>query len=58
MSLGSYLRETKLELKQVSWPTRRQAINFTIVVIVFSLLVALLLGLFDLIFVSLLKLII
>ncbi|MBI2097798.1 MAG: preprotein translocase subunit SecE [Candidatus Vogelbacteria bacterium] len=56
MDLGGYLKETRLELKQVNWPTRSQTVNFTILVIGFSFLVAALLGAFDFIFVSLLEL--
>ncbi|MEK7552786.1 MAG: preprotein translocase subunit SecE [Patescibacteria group bacterium] len=58
MSISTYLKETVLELKQVNWPSRNQAVNFTVVVIALSLLSAVLLGVFDLVFVSLLKLII
>ena len=58
MSLGRLLKETKLELKQVNWPTRQQAVNFTVVVVAFSVLVAILLGAFDFGFVSLLELVI
>lgn len=48
--LIDYLKGTKAELKQVKWPTRKQAINFTILVIVVSFGVALFLGFFDMIF--------
>ncbi|HEY4524214.1 MAG TPA: preprotein translocase subunit SecE [Candidatus Paceibacterota bacterium] len=58
MSLSVYLKETKSELKQVNWPTRRQAANFTFLVIGFSFLVAALLGVFDFVFVSLLELLV
>ena len=58
MSIGSYLRETKTELRGVSWPSRSQTVNFTFLVIGFSFLVAALLGAFDFIFISLLKLIV
>jgi preprotein translocase SecE subunit len=50
MSLTQYFRETVVELKHVSWPTRGQAIVFTIVVILVSFGVAFFLGLFDYIF--------
>ena len=53
--LGEYLKETKAELKHVSWPTKNQAILFTAVVVVFSLVVAVFLGAFDYIFAMLLK---
>jgi preprotein translocase subunit SecE len=50
-----YLKETRGELKHVSWPTRRQATVFTAVVIVLSLATAAYLGLFDYIFEKLLQ---
>lgn len=50
MKLLDYIKETRGELRHVSWPTRRQAIVFTVVVIVISVLTALFLGAFDFIF--------
>jgi preprotein translocase subunit SecE len=47
MKLINYIQETKGELKHVTWPTRKQAIAFTIIVIVVSILTALALGFFD-----------
>lgn len=52
MGLINYIKETKGEMKHVSWPTRKQAITFTIIVIGISALVAILLGIFDFIFSS------
>ena len=46
-NLGQYLRDTLHELKQVSWPTQKQAFLYTVLVIVISVLVALFLGAFD-----------
>ena len=46
----NYLKDTKAELAHVSWPTRRQAIAFTIVVILISIAMSLFLGFFDYIF--------
>ena len=46
----NFLKETRTELKHVSWPTRNQAIAFSIVVIIISLVVAAFLGLLDYIF--------
>lgn len=57
MSISNYLSETKGELKHVNWPSRRQAVNYTALVIGLSLAVAVLLSVFDLIFTNLLKLI-
>lgn len=50
MKIVDYVKDTRGELKHVSWPTRRQAIAFTIVVIVISVLTAFFLGFFDFIF--------
>jgi preprotein translocase subunit SecE len=50
MKLVDYIKETKMELKHVSWPTRRQAIAYTAIVIVIALLVSAYLGLFDYLF--------
>lgn len=48
--LINYIKDTRGELTHVSWPTRRQAIIFTIVVIIISILAAIFLGFFDYIF--------
>ena len=56
--LTEYIKETRAELKHVTWPTRKQAIMYTVVVIVISIVTALYLGLFDYVFTTLLKLII
>lgn len=42
--LINYIKESKAELKKVSWPTREQAIQSTILVIVISVLTAIFLG--------------
>ncbi len=38
------------ELKQVSWPTQKQAFLYTVLVIVISVFVSLFLGAFDFVF--------
>ena len=53
--LGEYLNETKGELKHVTWPSKNQAILFTIIVVVFSLVVAFFLGAFDFLFTMMVK---
>ncbi len=50
MSLTTYITETRKELSHVNWPTRRQALVFTVIVIVFSLAVSFFLAFFDLSF--------
>ena len=58
MSITDYLKETRSELKHVSWPTRKQAIILSSFVIGISLLTAIVLSLFDYAFTTILKLII
>ncbi|MDI6795498.1 MAG: preprotein translocase subunit SecE [Desulfatibacillaceae bacterium] len=42
-----FLREVRMELKKVTWPSRRQTVGSTVVVIAFVLMVAAYLGLAD-----------
>lgn len=53
---SEYLKETKGELKHMTWPSKNQAILFTVIVIIFSVVVAVFLGAFDLLFAEILKL--
>ena len=48
--LINYLRETRGELKHVSWPTQKQAISYTIVVMLISIGTGLFLGVLDYLF--------
>jgi preprotein translocase subunit SecE len=45
-----YLRETWFELKKVSWPTRSEAINLTIIVILVMSFLAIVLSVMDYVF--------
>ncbi|MFA6511532.1 MAG: preprotein translocase subunit SecE [Patescibacteria group bacterium] len=47
MSLLSYFSESKDELRKVVWPTRKETMNGTIMVVVFSVVVAAFLGAAD-----------
>ena len=42
-----FLREVKVELKKVIWPTRKQTLGSTIVVIILVMIIALFLGVVD-----------
>ena len=42
-----FLREVKVELKKVTWPSRKQTIGSTIVVIVVVMIISLFLGVVD-----------
>ena len=50
MGLTNYLKETRAEFKHVNWPTRKQAIAYTIAVLIISVAVAYFLGAFDSLF--------
>lgn len=43
----NYIRDTKGELIHVSWPTRKQALVFTAIVIAISIAVSIYLGFLD-----------
>lgn len=47
-AVTNYLKGALEELTKVTWPTRNQAINLTIIVLVFCLIAAVFLGLVDL----------
>ncbi len=57
MKIFDYLSETRGELRHVSWPTRQQLLAYTILVVTLSALTAGLLGGFDYLFTTGLKLI-
>jgi preprotein translocase SecE subunit len=50
MKVTEYLKETRGEMKHVNWPTRKQAIAFTLAVIGISISFSLFLGFFDYLF--------
>ena len=54
--LKSFLGEAFFELRRVNWPTRQETTRLTIVVIIMSLLLAVVLGLFDFIFTNVIDL--
>jgi preprotein translocase subunit SecE len=49
-AIQRYIAETVGELRKVSWPTRKEATNLTLVVLVVTLVMSMYLGLLDLIF--------
>ena len=54
--LGNYVRDTAAEMKRVSWPTQKQAVVYTLLVIALSAVVALLLNAFYVVFTRVLDL--
>lgn len=52
---GKFFRGVKAELKKVVWPTRKELINYTIVVFLVTIFIALLIYVFDAIFAQLIN---
>lgn len=48
MNIFNFLGEVKTELGKVVWPTKKETLKYTVTVIIFSVAVALILGLADL----------
>lgn len=46
----TFLKETREELKKVTWPTQQEVVRLTTIVIIASLLVGLFIGALDFIF--------
>jgi preprotein translocase subunit SecE len=56
-AIRRYFRESRIELRKVTWPTREQTVNLTVVVVVVCVALALFLGGLDYVFVQLIKVI-
>lgn len=56
MNVLTYLKEVRIELAKVSWPTRDESIHLTMIIIGASLLVGLYVGGLDYLFTNLLGL--
>lgn len=50
MGFIDYLRDTKAELRHVTWPTKSEAINYTIIVLAISIGTGVFLGFLDFVF--------
>ncbi len=53
--MWNYIKEVRAEMKHVSWPTRNQAVVYTIVVVAVSIVTAVYLGLWDYAFGSVIR---
>ena len=51
----NFIKEARIELKKVTWPTRQQTLRYTVAVIAMSLVVAAFLGGLDMLFTFLLN---
>lgn len=50
-----FIGEAKVELLKVSWPTKKQTINYTLIILAISLIMAIFLGGLDYLFGEILK---
>jgi preprotein translocase subunit SecE len=48
--ITNFLKETRVEMKKVNWPTRKETIKYTFIVIGLSFVIAFFLGGLDLLF--------
>jgi preprotein translocase SecE subunit len=56
MKISDYIKETRSEMSHVTWPTRVQAINYALLVIGVSVVIAAFLGICDFVFSRILNL--
>ena len=49
LNIGKFVSQVKTEMKKVSWPTRDELMSSTLVVLVSTLLLALFIGICDLV---------
>ena len=54
MNIMQYLKEVRVELGKVTWPTRAEATHLTLIIIIASLVVGLYIGGLDIVFTNLL----
>ncbi len=48
--IKSYIQESRLELGRVNWPSRQETTRLTLIVIGFSVVLAVFLGMLDILF--------
>ena len=56
--LVRYFKETRAEIRKVSWPTREEATNLTLIVLGVTVAMAIFLGAVDYVFATLIRLIV
>lgn len=55
MGIINFIKETKNEMTHVNWPNRQKIIKYTLVVIITSIILAVVLGVFDTFFVKIIS---
>ena len=54
----NFFQESYMEFKKLTWPNRKEAMQYTFFIIIFSLILAAVLGVTDFIFINLIKIVI
>jgi len=55
LNIANFLKEVRVELKKVNWPSRKETIRYTMIVIFVSLALALYLGGIDALFTAIIN---
>jgi preprotein translocase subunit SecE len=53
--ISNFFAGTASEIKKITWPTKNETINYTITVLVICIVVSVLLGLFDMLYLHILQ---
>jgi len=53
--IGKFLKEVKVEMEKVSWPSIKETLNWTVIVILTAGFVALLIAIFDYLFLKIME---
>ncbi len=56
--ISRFVKETRSEIRKVTWPTRQEALNMTAIVIAVTLTMAIALGLLDYLFTQIFRLLV
>ena len=56
--LLDYIKGSIIEMKKVTWPSRKEALNYTVLIVIITIAVAIFLGSLDFIFSKILEIVI
>jgi len=56
--LIKYIKDSMIEMKKVTWPSRKEALNYTVLIVIITIAVAIFLGSLDFIFSKILEIVV
>ena len=56
--LLKYIKDSMIEMKKVTWPSRKEALNYTVLIVIITIAVAIFLGSLDFIFSKILEIVV